>query len=325
MDVKLIVVGGDAKTTEITLKLPTIIGRGRGSTLTLAHPLVSRQHCELYEADGVLFVRDLGSLNGTFIGNEPITEAELPPGELLTVGAVTFRALYGDVLEREPDDSHRAPPAPRKRHDAPTTVNRDPAVETVSEPSAEKSRSRKSDATKPGKPSSSPKRSSPATQDETALASGHASGQPQRASSSRPAAVDDEAFLFEEVNLADEQYVDEEAEVADESDEAVEVAVMQRYVARVRRDDDLDALDDLDVVDDVEALDDVDAVHVIDLDAIEATDESSHAEGEVSLDEVTPTEGDTSRASSAPPAPLPSRDPASSEDDNLQAFFRNLK
>jgi hypothetical protein len=321
MDVKLIVVGGDAKTTEITLKLPTIIGRGRGSTLTLAHPLVSRQHCELYEADGVLFVRDLGSLNGTFIGNEPITEAELPPGELLTVGAVTFRALYGDVLEREPDDNHRAQPAPRKRHDAPTTVKRDPAVETVSEPSAEKSRSRKSDATKPSKPSSSPKRSSPTTQDETALASGHVSGQPQRASSSRPAAVDDEAFLFEEVDLADEQYVDEEAEVADESEEAIEMAVVQRYVARLRRDDDLDALDDVNDVDEI----DLDAVDVIDLDAIEATDEASHAEGEVSLDEVTPTEGDTSRASSTPPAPIPSRDPASSEDDNLQAFFRNLK
>ncbi|MBW3600456.1 MAG: FHA domain-containing protein [Planctomycetes bacterium] len=101
MEAKLIVVGGDAKATEIKLKLPTIIGRGRGASLTLPHALVSRQHCEIYEAGGQLYVRDMGSLNGTFVGNEPISEAPLPPGELLTVGAVTFRAIYGELLEEE--------------------------------------------------------------------------------------------------------------------------------------------------------------------------------------------------------------------------------
>jgi hypothetical protein len=60
----------------------------------LPHPLVSRQHCELYETEGRLMVRDLGSLNGTFINNERISDAPLPSGELLTVGAVTFRAMY---------------------------------------------------------------------------------------------------------------------------------------------------------------------------------------------------------------------------------------
>lgn len=96
---KLVVVGGEVKTAEIKLRLPSTIGRGRGATIMLPHPLVSRQHCELFETDGRLMVRDLGSLNGTFINNERISEAALPPGELLTVGAVTFRAVYetGDV------------------------------------------------------------------------------------------------------------------------------------------------------------------------------------------------------------------------------------
>jgi pSer/pThr/pTyr-binding forkhead associated (FHA) protein len=116
MEAKLIVVGGDAKATEIKLRLPTIIGRGRGATLTLPHALVSRQHCEIYEAQGQLHVRDMGSLNGTFVGNEPITEAPLPPGELLTVGAVTFRAIYGELLEEEKrtrrEDAARKPGKP---------------------------------------------------------------------------------------------------------------------------------------------------------------------------------------------------------------------
>jgi len=99
MEVKLVVVGGDAKPTEINVKLPAIIGRGRSAALTLPHPLVSRQHCELFESGGKLFVRDLGSLNGTFVGEEKIEEAGLDSGSLLTIGNVTFRPIYGDQAD----------------------------------------------------------------------------------------------------------------------------------------------------------------------------------------------------------------------------------
>lgn len=95
MEAKLIVVGGEVKATEIKLKLPTIIGRGKGATLLLPHPLVSRQHCEIYEDNGQLVVRDMGSLNGTFVNNTRLTEpVYLPSGDLLTIGDVTFRAEY---------------------------------------------------------------------------------------------------------------------------------------------------------------------------------------------------------------------------------------
>jgi pSer/pThr/pTyr-binding forkhead associated (FHA) protein len=95
MDAKLVVVGGEARVTEVQLKLPTIIGRGRAAGITLPHPLVSRQHCEIYEEQGRLVVNDMGSLNGTFVGDQRINEPTfLLPGELLTVGTVTFRAAY---------------------------------------------------------------------------------------------------------------------------------------------------------------------------------------------------------------------------------------
>jgi pSer/pThr/pTyr-binding forkhead associated (FHA) protein len=96
MDAKLVVVAGDTKTTEVKLRLPAILGRGREATLTVPHPLISRQHCEIFERDGFLVVRDLGSLNGTFIGEERVSEAVLHDGELLTIGTVTFRAVYGE-------------------------------------------------------------------------------------------------------------------------------------------------------------------------------------------------------------------------------------
>jgi predicted component of type VI protein secretion system len=130
MHAKLVVVGGDAKAAEIKLKLPTVIGRGRDASLTLPHPLVSRQHCEIFESEGQLMVRDLGSLNGTYINNQRITEAVLPSGDLLTIGTVTFRAVYsGSADQLPPAKARSSEPA----SDANQTLSR-PKEVTLSEP-----------------------------------------------------------------------------------------------------------------------------------------------------------------------------------------------
>ena len=95
INAKLVVVGG-AKQTEVNLKkLPVTIGRSNDASITLPHSLVSRQHCEIFEEQGILYVRDLNSLNGTFLNNEKITGSRpLLPDQLLTLGNVTFRAAY---------------------------------------------------------------------------------------------------------------------------------------------------------------------------------------------------------------------------------------
>ena len=85
MEAHLLVVGGKANKSEIKLQLPTIIGRSRDADLTMAHPMVSRQHCELYEESGLLKIRDLGSLNGTFVDGEQIHQADLMPEAEFTV------------------------------------------------------------------------------------------------------------------------------------------------------------------------------------------------------------------------------------------------
>jgi predicted component of type VI protein secretion system len=95
MEATLVVVEGEAVAPQFQLNLPAIIGRSRNADVKIGHPLVSRQHCELFEADGTLMVRDLGSLNGTFVGDTRIaSETSLEPGGLLTIGSVTFRAEY---------------------------------------------------------------------------------------------------------------------------------------------------------------------------------------------------------------------------------------
>ena len=96
IEAKLIVVGGDAKRSEVNLKsLPATIGRAKEASITLPHALVSRQHCEIYEENNCLCVKDLNSLNGTYLNNQKITgSTQLLPGQLLTLGNVTFRADY---------------------------------------------------------------------------------------------------------------------------------------------------------------------------------------------------------------------------------------
>ena len=112
MEAKLVLVDGDAQARQYDLQLPTIIGRSRRTDLTLGNSLVSRQHCEVFEANGILMVRDLGSLNGTFVGEMRIDEQAMPvkPGDLLTVGPITFRAVYHPAavpgVEAAPWDQH---------------------------------------------------------------------------------------------------------------------------------------------------------------------------------------------------------------------------
>ena len=95
MEAKLILVGGRATKNEVVLSdLPVVVGRTAQAGLPIAHPLVSRRHCEIYELDGALVVRDLGSANGTHINETPIDEEVLRPGDKLTIGPLTFVAIY---------------------------------------------------------------------------------------------------------------------------------------------------------------------------------------------------------------------------------------
>lgn len=121
LDAKLVVVGGEIQAKEFRLELPATIGRGSESDIVIGHPLVSRSHCELYEENGRLMVRDLASLNGTFVGRDPVHRKQLKPGELLTVGTVTFRAVYNDWSEAG-DDACVVSSQPVDGSDEDTTV-----------------------------------------------------------------------------------------------------------------------------------------------------------------------------------------------------------
>lgn len=105
MQAKLIVVGGKANKGEVAIELPATIGRSRDADLTVGHRMISRKHCEAYLDDGLVMIRDVGSLNGIYVRGHRVRRAPLPPGATFTIGPITFRIDYeysGDLSKLPP-------------------------------------------------------------------------------------------------------------------------------------------------------------------------------------------------------------------------------
>jgi HD-GYP domain-containing protein (c-di-GMP phosphodiesterase class II) len=67
------------------------IGRNPDSTLYLEDPQVSRRHAFIEQTSNGAILRDLGSGNGTYIGDRRILECRLSPGDVIRIGAIDLR------------------------------------------------------------------------------------------------------------------------------------------------------------------------------------------------------------------------------------------
>ena len=70
----------------------TTAGRHPDSDIFLDDVTVSRRHAEFYRQGARFTVRDVGSLNGTYVNRERIEEAELIGGDEVQVGK--FRLIF---------------------------------------------------------------------------------------------------------------------------------------------------------------------------------------------------------------------------------------
>jgi diguanylate cyclase (GGDEF)-like protein len=78
------------------------IGRDPDNDLVIGSDSVSRRHCEITSEAGRVCVRDLGSTNGTQLGENALASGEtreLRPGDLLRVGGVILKFLDGSDVE----------------------------------------------------------------------------------------------------------------------------------------------------------------------------------------------------------------------------------
>ncbi|HAA69395.1 MAG TPA: hypothetical protein DCE55_09655 [Planctomycetaceae bacterium] len=102
----------DLPTEFVLEKLPMTLGRCESATIYLNDRWVSRLHCEIDLIDGSLIVRDLGSKHGTILNGTHTKQAQLMPGDRLSVGMVTFEVVLTGSAGNANDDSQEL----RQRH-----------------------------------------------------------------------------------------------------------------------------------------------------------------------------------------------------------------
>ena len=82
----LIAIAGPARGRSIPLNGSLSIGRDEHSSLSISDPALSRQHCAIDASEQQVLLRDLGSRNGVFVNNCPVTERPLSDGDVIRIG-----------------------------------------------------------------------------------------------------------------------------------------------------------------------------------------------------------------------------------------------
>ena len=72
---------------------PVMVGRAPECAIRSQDPRVSRLHARFFVEAGTLWVEDLGSSNGIFVGPNKVQRAPVPTGEIILVGSLMIRLL----------------------------------------------------------------------------------------------------------------------------------------------------------------------------------------------------------------------------------------
>jgi S-DNA-T family DNA segregation ATPase FtsK/SpoIIIE len=93
----LVVTDGPEAGRTFPLAPPSVtIGR-EGTDLELDDPEVSRQHASIEIGDEGVTLKDLGSRNGTYVGDERVSEAEIFHHDEFRVGSNVFMLVVTEV------------------------------------------------------------------------------------------------------------------------------------------------------------------------------------------------------------------------------------
>jgi len=114
MDVRLVMFreNGERRDFPLTSESTTI---GRKDDCDIRIPLsdVSRKHAEIIVGESSVSVKDMGSVNGTYVNNRRVKKERLAPGDRLVVGPVVFIVqIDGDPVDIRPVKTklhHRQP------------------------------------------------------------------------------------------------------------------------------------------------------------------------------------------------------------------------
>ncbi len=102
-DPVLIVIRGSLQGKKYSMKGDSkyLVGRDKSVEIQLDDPNVSRQHARLTQKDGVVFIEDLGSRNGTFVNDEILGSQKrvLEKEDMIKIGGTIFKYLPAGQLE----------------------------------------------------------------------------------------------------------------------------------------------------------------------------------------------------------------------------------
>jgi pSer/pThr/pTyr-binding forkhead associated (FHA) protein len=116
----------------------TVVGRqAEHCDLVLDRKSVSKIHCIIARTDGLLFVRDLDSTNGTKVNGQRIIRGALLPGDQLAFAGEKFRVHLG------PSPAAPLPPSPERTEEI--SSDRAQSAEQFSELSSLDSRAQRLD------------------------------------------------------------------------------------------------------------------------------------------------------------------------------------
>jgi pSer/pThr/pTyr-binding forkhead associated (FHA) protein len=89
---RLVVTAGPGTGASVPLDAtPVTIGRGENCSLVVEDDYVSTEHARLVPGEGRWLVMDLGSTNGTYVGQQRVTEpTAVPVGAPIRVGKTTL-------------------------------------------------------------------------------------------------------------------------------------------------------------------------------------------------------------------------------------------
>lgn len=99
--VALAVIEGPARGQVFRLSKPKVVLGRSGADIVLYDPEVSRRHCALEVHGSTATLSDLGTTNGTFVGNKSIQHSELRNLSRFRIGATTLMFTVTDKRANE--------------------------------------------------------------------------------------------------------------------------------------------------------------------------------------------------------------------------------
>ncbi|MFL5886976.1 MAG: DUF4389 domain-containing protein [Thermoleophilaceae bacterium] len=120
----LVIVEGPGAGQEYALGGSVVAGRDPSAAIPLEDPEASRQHASITAREGGAVVEDLGSTNGTYVGDERLTgPREIAPGERFRIGTTVIELRGAAVVTGAPPP----PPPATSEPAAPASAPEQPA------------------------------------------------------------------------------------------------------------------------------------------------------------------------------------------------------